>query len=135
VDLAHLPQTFQPQGRIYDTGNPQVGSLITLQALKPVALILRGADGSVYFARQLSKGEAFKVPSLAGITLDVSNGSDLQVFVYGQSKGVLPANQVLASKLVTAPAAPAAAAAAPAGPAAKAPPPKLVLPKAPAPKP
>jgi len=140
VDLAHLPQTFQPLGKVYDTGNPQVGSVVTLQALKPAALILRGADGSVYFARQLSKGDAFRVPSIAGLMLDVSNASDLQVFVYGQSKGVLPANQVLASKLVTAPAAPAAPAAAPIAaakpPTATAPPPKLTLPPAkPAPKP
>jgi cytoskeleton protein RodZ len=129
VDLAHLPTTFQPQGKVYDTGNPQLGSVVTLQALKPAALILRGADGSVYFARQLSKGDAFKVPNLAGITLDVSNGADLQVFVYGQSKGVLPANQVLASKLVTAPAAPAASPKAPAATTPTAPP--KAAPKAP----
>ncbi len=143
VDLAHLPQTFQALGKIYDTGN-QAGSVVTLQALKPAALILRGADGSVYFARQLSKGEAFRVPNLAGITLDVSNGSDLQVFVYGQSKGVLPANQVLASKLITAPPAATPAASTTSAPAAKAPaaapvptapsPAKPAPPKPPAPK-
>ena len=110
VNLAALPQTFTPLGKVYDGGNPQMASVVTLQALKPAAVILRGADGSVYFARQLSKGDAFRVPQVAGLTLDVSNANDLQVFVYGQSKGVLPAAQVLASKLVTAPAAPAAAA-------------------------
>jgi len=105
VDVATLPKTFIPAGKVYDAGNPQLGSVVTLQALKPASLIIRGADGSVYFARQLSKGEAFKVPQLAGLTLDVSNANDFQVFVYGQSKGVLPAPQVLASKLVTNPAA------------------------------
>ena len=108
--LAALPAIFTPLGKVYDAGNPQIRSVVTLQALKPVALIIRGADGSVYFARQLSKGDAFKVPQLAGLTLDVSNANDLQVFVYGQSKGVLPAAQVLVSKLATPPsAAPAAA--------------------------
>ena len=110
VNLAALPAIFTPLGKVYDAGNPQIRSVVTLQALKPVALIIRGADGSVYFARQLSKGDAFKVPQLAGLTLDVSNANDLQVFVYGQSKGVLPAAQVLVSKLATPPsAAPAAA--------------------------
>lgn len=129
VDLAHLPKTFSPLGRTYDSGNPQLASVVTLQALKPAALIIRGADGSVYFARQLGKGDAFRVPQLAGLTLDVSDPRDFQVFVYGQSKGVLPAQQVLASKLVTAPpaaatqAAPTAAASAP---------PVLKIPPAPA---
>ena len=103
VDLATLPKTFTPAGKVYDAGNPQLSSVVTLQALKPASLIIRGADGSVYFARQLGKGEAFRVPQLAGLTLDVSNANDFQVFVYGQSKGVLPAPQVLASKLVTNP--------------------------------
>lgn len=109
VDLAALPKTFIAQGRVYDMGDPGRASTVTLQALKPASLIIRGADGSVYFARQLSKGEAFRVPQLAGITLDVSNADDLQVFVQGQSRGVLPAQQVLASKLATpAPTAPTA---------------------------
>ena len=109
VNLAALPATFTPLGKVYDAGNPQIRSVVTLQALKPVALIIRGADGSVYFARQLSKGDAFKVPQLAGLTLDVSNANDLQVFVYGQSKGVLPAAQVLVSKLATPPPPPVTA--------------------------
>ena len=108
VNLAALPPTFVPLGKVYDGGNPRVGSVVTVQALKPIALIIRGADGSVYFARQLSKGDAFKAPQLAGLTLDVSNPNDLQVFVNGQSRGVLPSAQVLLSKLaVPPPAAPA----------------------------
>lgn len=105
VDIDALPKTFVPAGKVYDAG-PNLASVVTLQALKPGSLILRGADGSVYFARQLSKGEAFRVPQLAGVTVDVSNAHDFQVFVYGQSKGVLPAPQVLASKLITNPETP-----------------------------
>lgn len=103
VDIATLPQTFAPLGKVFDVGNPQLGSVVTLQALKPGALIIRGADGSVYFARQLARGEAFRVPQLAGLTLDVSKADDFQVFVYGRSRGVLPAQLVLASKLATPP--------------------------------
>ncbi|MBL8773278.1 MAG: helix-turn-helix domain-containing protein [Phenylobacterium sp.] len=148
VDLSLLPKVFTPQGRIYDMGNPAIPSVVTLQALKGGSLIIRGADGSVYFARQLAKGEAFRVPQLSGITLDVSNPQDVQVFVYGRSTGVLPSAQVLASKLVVAPPATAGAAApavaappaiaappprapAPATPAAKTPPAKAPAPKTP----
>lgn len=106
VDLASLPPVFTPKGRVYDSGNPQLTSVVTVQAIKAGALIVRGADGSVYFARQLAKGEAYRVPQLAGLTLDVSAPHDFQVFVANQSKGVLPAQQVLASKLATTPAAP-----------------------------
>jgi transcriptional regulator with XRE-family HTH domain len=102
---AALPATFTPAGQVYGAG----GSSVTVQALKPGLLIARGADGSVYFARQLAKGEAYRVPALAGLTLDVSSPKDFQVFVGGQSKGLLPAQQVLAAKLVgPAPSAPVA---------------------------
>ncbi|HEX7887258.1 MAG TPA: helix-turn-helix domain-containing protein [Phenylobacterium sp.] len=117
VDLASLPQVFTPKGRVYDSGNPQLTSVVTVQALKAGALIVRGADGSVYFARQLAKGEAYRAPQLPGLTLDVSAPRDFQVFVAGQSKGVLPAQQVLASKLATTPTIqPASPAAKPAAP-------------------
>ncbi|TAJ74523.1 MAG: helix-turn-helix domain-containing protein [Phenylobacterium sp.] len=120
VDLASLPATFTPKGRVYDSGNPRQVSVVTVQAIKAGALIVRGPDGSVYFARQLAKGEAYRVPQLAGLTLDVSAPHDFQVFVAGQSKGVLPAQQVLASKLGAAsagpPPAPRPATAAPAAP-------------------
>jgi hypothetical protein len=108
VNLATLPPVFIPEGKVYDTGNPRLASTVTLKALKPGLLILRGADGSIYFARQMAKGEAFRVPELAGATLDVSNPNDFQVFAYGQSKGVLPAGQMLASKLGAPPPSAAA---------------------------
>jgi len=102
IDLATLPPTFTAKGKVYDSGNP---GPVTLQALKGAALIIRGADGSVYFARQLAPGEAYRVPNAGGLTIDVSVPYDFQVFVGGQSKGLLPARQVLASKLAAAPAA------------------------------
>lgn len=99
VDIATLPQVFTPQGKILDAGGPQQASPVILQALKPASIVIRGTDGSVYFARQLARGEAFRVPQLPGLTLDVSKADDFQVFVDGRSRGVLPAQQVLASKL------------------------------------
>ncbi|HET6970914.1 MAG TPA: RodZ domain-containing protein, partial [Phenylobacterium sp.] len=127
VDLASLPQTFQVKGKVYDAGPAQPLSPVIIQALKPASLIVRGADGSVYFARQLSAGDAYKIPNIAGLTLDVSEPRDIQVFVGGQTKGVLPSAQVLAAKLAT----PTAAAAPPSEPIKITPP----MPAAPAPKP
>ena len=109
IDPATLPPYFVVKGKVYDGGNPQQNSAVTIQALKSASLIVRGADGSVYFARQLSAGDAYRVPSLAGLTLDVSEPRDFQVFVSGATKGVLPSAQVLASKLSAPPATATAA--------------------------
>ena len=137
VDLASLKPVFVPAGKVYDSG-ANLRSTVTVQAIKGGALIVRGHDGSVYFARQLAKGEAYRIPDLAGLTLDVSAPQDFQVFVAGQSRGVLPSTQVLASKLITAgpsasgpaPAPPAAATA----PASQVPAAKTAAPQAPATK-
>ena len=98
VDPATLPQVFAPNGKIYGVpaGQP---STVTLQALKSASLIVRGADGQIYFARQFAAGEAYRAPPLAGLTATVSEPDSFQVFVGGQSKGVLPAAQVSLSKL------------------------------------
>lgn len=143
VDLATLPPVFQPRGVVYDS-NPQLRSGVILQALKPATLIIRGADGSVYFARQLGKGDAYRVPAAPGLTVDVSAASDFQVFVGGQSRGLLPSTQTLASKLVPVepppPAAPGPSTGAPATPtpaatAAATAAPKAAAPASPAPRP
>ena len=89
VDVASLPRAFTPKGKIY--GAPAADpSVVTLQALKSASLIVRGADGSVYFARQLAVGEAYRAPQLGGLALEVSDPDAFQVFVGGQSKGVMP---------------------------------------------
>ncbi len=92
-----LSATFVPAGPVY--GAPAAGSVVTLQVRRPTSLIVRGADGSVYFARQLAAGEAYRAPMLKGLTVDVADPSAVQVFVAGQSKGLLPAPQTLVSKL------------------------------------
>jgi len=96
VDPATLPQVFVARGQIY--GAAAGTSSVTLQALQSASLIVRGADGSVYFARQLAAGEAYRAPMLAGVSADVSEPDRFQVFVAGQSRGVLPAHQVALGK-------------------------------------
>jgi len=90
VDVATLPATFAAKGKVYGAA-PSQPSIITLQALKSASLIVRGADGSVYFARQLAIGEAYRAPQLAGLSVETSEPDSVQVFVAGRSKGVLPA--------------------------------------------
>jgi len=111
--LAQLPASFVPKGPIYGA-RPGEPSTITVQALKSSSLIVRGADGSLYFARQLAAGEAFRAPQVAGLTLNVTDPNNFQVFANGQSKGVLPAAQASVSGLTGAPAAAAGAAPRPA---------------------
>jgi cytoskeleton protein RodZ len=130
IDVTTLPAVFTPDGKVYAPASPALASPVTIQAIRNGALIVRGGDGSVYFARQLAKGEAYRVPNVTGLTLDVSDREAFQVFAYGRSTGILPGNQTLASKLITAPpapvaAAPAAAASTPALSAAPPPAPKL----------
>ncbi|MGZ6018407.1 MAG: helix-turn-helix domain-containing protein [Phenylobacterium sp.] len=98
VDPKTLSPVFVAQGKIYGAlaGQP---SVVTLQALKSASLIVRGQDGEIYFARQFGPGEAYRVPELAGLTATVSAPASFQVFVAGQSKGVLPAAQVSLGKL------------------------------------
>ena len=74
--------------------------MITLQARKGASLIVRGDGGAAYFARQLSPGEAYRVPNRAGLGLEVSDPAAFQVFVGGQSKGLMPAPTMPAAKLL-----------------------------------
>ena len=95
---AQLPPVFVPKGQIY--GAPaNERSLVTVKALKSASLMVRGPDGSLYFARQLAPGEAFRAPQVDGLTLNVIDPNAFQVFVGGQSKGVLPAAQASVSGL------------------------------------
>ena len=93
-----LPATFVAKGAVY--GAEAETSIVPRQARKAGSLIVRGADGSVYFARQLSAGEAYRAPALKGLSLEVSEPEAFQVFVGGQTKGLMPATNTTLAKLV-----------------------------------
>lgn len=93
VNPATLPQMFEAEGAIYGASAQQPSSVI-LKARKSASLIVRGPDGSAYFARQLATGEAYRAPELPGLTAETSEPDNVQVFVGGHSKGVLPAKHV-----------------------------------------
>lgn len=92
------PLPPNPRAAVFGASSNQ--SAVTLQARKPVSLIVRGADGSVYFARQLAAGEAYRAPMLGGLTLDVSDPAAFDVYANGAFKGQLEAPQTLLAKLV-----------------------------------
>jgi len=94
-----LPQVFTPNGPVH--GAPAGSSVVTLQAVRSGSIIIRGGDGRVYFARQLTAGEAYRAPNIGGLTVDVSDPTAFQVFVGGQSRGLLPQAQTPLSKIAS----------------------------------
>jgi transcriptional regulator with XRE-family HTH domain len=86
------PRPFVAQGAIY--GSAAGASPLIIQAKKSISLEVRGPGGVVYFARQLAAGEAYRVPALSGLTAQVSNPADAELFVGGVSKGPFTQDQM-----------------------------------------
>jgi cytoskeletal protein RodZ len=91
------PAVFTPKGTVY--GAVADPAAITLQARRAVLVVIHGADGSVYFARQLAAGEAFRAPPIHGLSADVSDPSSIDVYVGGAFKGALPNAKMTLSDL------------------------------------
>jgi len=89
--------TFVAKGASY--GAPPGSATVILQATKPASLVIHGADGVVYFGRELAPGEAYRAPALRGITIDVSEPAAFNYFVGGQLKGQLTGLDTPLSKL------------------------------------
>ena len=83
---------FTPQGTIY--GSAAGASPLIIQAKKSISLEVRGPGGAVYFARELSAGEAYRVPALPGLTAEVSNPASAELYQGGVSKGPFTAAQM-----------------------------------------
>ena len=123
------PATFTRHGQVF--GAPAAASVVTLQARKSAGLVIRGSDGSVYFARQLKPGEAYRAPMLKGLSVDVSETSAFDVYLAGQlgkplTQSITPLSQIAAAAPKPAADVPVAAqaAAAPAAPRAPVTPPR-----------
>jgi hypothetical protein len=78
---------FTPAGAIY--GDLAGASGVILQAKKPTAIIVHNSTGTVFFARQLAAGEAWRAPAIKGLLVDVGNPANVEAFAGGFSKGVL----------------------------------------------
>lgn len=86
-DVGPVGHPFVPAGTIF--GDAATGSGLILQARKATPIIVHGPSGAVYFARQLSAGQAWRAPAVKGLTVEVGNPSDVEVFAAGASKGLL----------------------------------------------
>ena len=80
-----------------------------LQARKATALIVRGAGGAVYFARQLAPGEAYRAPIGAGLSADIADGDAFDIYVNGVIQTAPAPGQTAVDKLAYKPSPKAAA--------------------------
>ncbi len=95
---------FNPRAAVY--GAPANESVLTVQAQRASSLVIRGADGSIYFARQLAAGESYRAPAgVAGLTIDVAVPGAFNVIMNGAPLGPLLAPQTPIAKLTAKPAA------------------------------
>lgn len=80
-------------------GAPAGASTVTFQARRATTLIVRGADGSVYFARSLAPGQAYRAPNNKGVAVEVGDPAAMDVFVDGRLKGAMTAPTATVSSL------------------------------------
>jgi cytoskeletal protein RodZ len=97
ADPSAAPSAFEAKGAVYGAAAGQ--SVVTLQAVRTGLLVIHGADGAVYFAKELAAGEAYRVPEIGNLSVDVSDPADFNYFVNGGWKGALPAAKVPVSHL------------------------------------
>jgi cytoskeleton protein RodZ len=99
-----LPATFTPKGAVYGAP-PSPSAIVVLQAKKPGSLIVRGAGGAVYFARQLTAGESYRAPSGEGLTGRdrITDPAAFNLYVAGDNKGALVSQQTALDKLAVRP--------------------------------
>ena len=76
---------FVASATIY--GSPIGASGVILQATKPTSLVVHGPTGTVYFARLLAAGEAWRAPGTPDLTAEVGAPGSMEVFVGGLSRG------------------------------------------------
>jgi transcriptional regulator with XRE-family HTH domain len=96
--------TFQAKGTVF--GAP--AGVVILQAKKPASLVVRGPDKTVYFARQLAAGEAFRAPSGRALVAEVTNPAAFLLYVGGDLKGSLVSPLTPIDRLAASAPAPAA---------------------------
>jgi cytoskeletal protein RodZ len=87
--VAPVGSPFTPGGTVFGVSAQQPA--VILQARRAASITIHGADGSVYFARLLSAGQAYRAPLIKGLTIDVSQPDAFDLFVGGVLKGPMQA--------------------------------------------
>ena len=90
---------FNPRGALY--GAPANNSITTLQAIKPVTLVVRQGDGRILFARQLAAGDSWRAPLNVQAIVDVSDPAAFSVYLNGELSAPLSATQTPLARLNT----------------------------------
>ena len=90
-DVLQARKAFNPRGAVY--GAQPENSSVTIQATKSVNLVVRGSDGTIYFAHQLGAGEAYRLPlnSQQDQLIDVSDFSAFEIYYNGEYAGGMDA--------------------------------------------
>jgi transcriptional regulator with XRE-family HTH domain len=81
------PPQFESHGAVY--GAAAKDGDVIIQAKARAALIVRSPTGTIYFARQLAVGEAYRVPRGTHATADVSDPAAFDVYVGGKFQSLL----------------------------------------------
>ena len=81
------PAIFTAKTPVY--GAPAKAGGVIIQAKAGGSLIVRGPDGTVYFARLLKAGEAYRAPLGRALTADVSDPAAFDVYLNNQLQGAL----------------------------------------------
>lgn len=100
LTAAEAPRAFETRAAVY--GEPAGRSNALLVARSSASLVVRGPDGRIWFARQLSPGEAYRIPVGRGLTADVSDPTALDLYTGGQLRGALTTLQTPLDKLAGA---------------------------------
>jgi len=95
--LGPAPVDFEKQGAVY--GVADAGPAVLLQARKPASLIVRGAGGEVYFARQLKAGEAYSAPIGRKLSAEVVDPAAFALYINNQFRGALSVEKTALDKL------------------------------------
>lgn len=96
-ELTPIRAAFTPKGSVYGAGSDR--ATVILQASKPANIVVRDAAGTIYFARQLAEGEAYRAPSTPGLLADVSDPAAFDLYRDGQLQGPLGEPTVNLDKL------------------------------------
>jgi transcriptional regulator with XRE-family HTH domain len=88
---------FAPKGAVYGAEGER--AIVILQARKPANIVVRDGAGTIFFARQLAPGEAYRAPSTPGLLADVSDPLAFELYRDGQLQGPLSEPSVSLDKL------------------------------------
>jgi transcriptional regulator with XRE-family HTH domain len=93
--------TFSTKATVF--GVPPGGHTVIFKALKSVLVIVRGPTGAIYFARPLSRDEAFRAPVGSGLVAELADPAAVLVYADDRLQPGLTAPTAAIDKLAAPP--------------------------------